>query len=171
MGRGDTNVPHLQWYVRRSEIIQRNDRGQNNEVYAVPHSSPEVSAQFPILCMYLMGSNWSSAYRSASRGKLLLLLLCIVRLQLGSRWVRVRVSCRVRFSVRVSFTVRVSVRVIQVAILSCKLWGNSTTSPKQCTWQGLTWTSRQGCFGYIQLQLCDLLAQKQEAGSIDFWIR
>ena len=91
------------------------------EVYAVPHSSPEVSAQFPILCMYLMGSNWSSAYRSASRGKLLLLLLCIVRLQLGSRWVRVRVSCRVRFSVRVSFTVRVSVRVMQVAILSCKL--------------------------------------------------
>ena len=98
------------------------------EVYAVPHSSPEVSAQFPILCMYLMGSNWSSAYRSASRGKLLLLLLCIVRLQLGSRWVRVRVSCRVRFSVRVSFTVRVCVMVIQVAILSCKLWGNSTTS-------------------------------------------
>ena len=91
------------------------------EVYAVPHSSPEVSAQFPILCMYLMGSNWSSAYRSASRGKFLLLLLCIARLQLGSRWVRVRVSCRVRFSVRVSFTVRVSVRVIQVAILSCKL--------------------------------------------------
>ena len=61
-------------------------------MYAVPHSSPEVSAQFPILCMYLMGSNWSSAYRSASRGKLLLLLLCIVRLQLGSMWVRVRVS-------------------------------------------------------------------------------
>ena len=91
-------------------------------VYAVPHSSPEVSAQFPILCMYLMGSNWSSAYRSASRGKFVLLLLCIVtivRLQLGSRWVRVRVSCRVRFSVRVSSTVRVSVRVIQVAILSC----------------------------------------------------
>ena len=51
-------------------------------MYAVPHSSPEVSAQFPILCMYLMVSNWSSAYRSASRGKLLLLLLCIVRLQL-----------------------------------------------------------------------------------------
>ena len=69
--------------------------------------------------MYLMGSNWSSAYRSASRGNFLLLLLCIVRLQLGSRWVRV--SCRVRFIVRVSFTVRVSVRVIQVAILSCKL--------------------------------------------------
>ena len=22
-GRGDTNVPNLQWYVRRSEIIQR----------------------------------------------------------------------------------------------------------------------------------------------------
>ena len=42
-----------------------------NEMYVVPHSSPEVPAQFPILCMYLMGSNWSSAYRSASRGKLL----------------------------------------------------------------------------------------------------
>ena len=57
-----------------------------NEVYryAVPHSSPEVSAQFPIRCMYLMGSNWSSACRSASRGIFLLLLLCIVRLQLGS---------------------------------------------------------------------------------------
>ena len=41
------------------------------EVYVVLHSSPEVLAQFPILCMYLMGSNWSSAYRSASRGKLL----------------------------------------------------------------------------------------------------
>ena len=26
-GRGDTNVAHLQWYARRSEIIQRNDRG------------------------------------------------------------------------------------------------------------------------------------------------
>ena len=76
---------------------------------------------YTVLCMYLMGSNWSSAYRSASRGNFLLLLLCIVRLQLGSRWVRVRVSCSVRFSVRVSFTVRVSVRVIQVAILSCKL--------------------------------------------------
>ena len=26
-GRGDTNVPHLQWHGRCSEIIQRNDRG------------------------------------------------------------------------------------------------------------------------------------------------
>ena len=26
-GRGETNVLHLQWYARRSEIIPRNDRG------------------------------------------------------------------------------------------------------------------------------------------------
>ena len=25
-GRGETNVPHLQWHGRRSEIIQRNDQ-------------------------------------------------------------------------------------------------------------------------------------------------
>ena len=38
-----------------------------------PCSSPEVPAQLPILCVYLMGSNGSSAYQchSASRGKLL----------------------------------------------------------------------------------------------------
>ena len=117
-------------FCSRSNLKHGDTTNKFRSVCGTSHSSPEVSAQFPILCMYLMGSNWSSAYRSASRGKLLLLLLCIVRLQLGSRWVRVRVSCRVRFSVRVSFTVRVSVRVIQVAILSCKLWGNSTTSNK-----------------------------------------
>ena len=42
--------------------------------------------------------------------KIVMIILCIVRPELGSRWVRVRVSCRVRFSVGVSFTVRVSVR-------------------------------------------------------------
>ena len=37
----------------------------------VPHSSSEVPAQFPMLCLYLMGSNGSSAYHSASRGTFL----------------------------------------------------------------------------------------------------
>ena len=30
-GRSETNVPHLQWHGRRSEIMQRNDRGITNK--------------------------------------------------------------------------------------------------------------------------------------------
>ena len=32
------------------------------EVFMLPHSSPEIPVHFPILCMYLMVPNWSSAY-------------------------------------------------------------------------------------------------------------
>ena len=41
------------------------------EVDTLPHSSPELPAQVPMLCMYLMRSNGFSACRSASQGKLL----------------------------------------------------------------------------------------------------
>ena len=84
----DCCITFIQWKARTQELLSRvRDRRCTlfrfwfspvfqrldlcYEVFVVPHSSPEIPAQFPILCMYLMGSNWSSAYRSASRGNLL----------------------------------------------------------------------------------------------------
>ena len=56
---------------------------RNNEVFVVPHSSPEVPAQFPILCVYLMGSNWSSAYQYHSVMIAFMHSKAVVRIKVG----------------------------------------------------------------------------------------
>ena len=74
------------YYVTISLIrIQGDHLSKIKTKYMVPHSSPEVPAQSPTLCVYLMGTNGSSAYRTASQVKLLacqIVLIVFVRVTL-----------------------------------------------------------------------------------------